>query len=520
MKTAFIHGIVSPHDHNCTAFVIEDNRFIYTGNDETASQMADTVIDLQGKCVLPGFNDSHMHLLNLGSFLTNLDLTQAHSTDDILDLVKQAAHSLPKGTWITGRGFNQDNFKDGKMLNKKELDQICPNHPVMLTRCCGHMICVNSMAFEKAHITESTAVDGGTIDFEAGWVTENANELIKAAKEEASIEEIEELFIKGAEFCHQYGITSVQSDDFITLTPHYDKVLQALINLDQKKQLPVRLHEQCQFTSLAVFDEFLQDKRHLYHSEFLSMGPLKLLQDGSLGARTAALSRPYEDSPSEKGMIVINETQLEAFLRKAKEHDMSAAVHVIGDEACESVLNAYEKINDEGNPLRCGLVHVQITRPDQLKRIAELKLHNYIQTIFVDYDARIVKARVGDLEKSSYAFKTLLDRASISNGSDGPVELPDVLKGIECAVTRTSITDPSKTLNVKEALSLQEAIHSYTTGGAYASFEENIKGKIEAGMLADFVIIDKNPMTVPAHEIHHIQVLETWIDGKQVYTKY
>lgn len=519
MKTAFIHGIVSPHDHNCTAFVIEDNRFIYTGNDETASSMADAVIDLNGKCVLPGFNDSHMHLLNIGTFLTNLDLTQTHSADEILSLVKQAADASPKGTWITGRGFNQDNFTDEKSITKEALDTIAPDHPVMLTRCCGHMICVNSMAFEKANVTESTVVEGGTINFETGWVTENANELIKSAKGEVSIKEIEELFIKGAEFCHQYGITSVQSDDFITLTPHYSKVLQALINLDQKQQLKVRLHEQCQFLSMKCFDEFLNDERRHYHSDFLSMGPLKLLQDGSLGARTAALSKAYEDSPSEKGMLVIPQAQLEAFLKKAKEHSMGAAVHVIGDEACESVLNAYEAINDPGNPLRSGLVHVQITRPDQLKRIAELKLHNYIQTIFVDYDARIVKSRVGHLEKSSYAFKTLLDTASISNGSDSPVELPDVFKAIECAVTRTSITDPSKSLNEKEALSVQEAIHSYTTGGAYASFEENIKGKIETGMLADFVIVDKNPMTVPAHEIHHIQVLETWIDGKQVFKR-
>ncbi|MBQ4343502.1 MAG: amidohydrolase, partial [Erysipelotrichaceae bacterium] len=406
MKTAFIHGIVSPHDQNCTAFVIENNRFIYTGNDETASQLADTVIDLNGKCVLPGFNDSHMHLLNIGSFLANLDLTQARSSDEILEMVKKKAETLPEGTWITGRGFNQDNFKDGKMLSKQELDRVCPNHPVMLTRCCGHMICVNSMAFEKADVTESTVVKGGTINFETGWVTENANELIKAAKGEVSIEEIEELFIKGAEFCHQYGITSVQSDDFITLTPHYDKVLQALINLDQKQQLKVRLHEQCQFLSMRRFEEFLNDERRHYHSGFLSMGPLKLLQDGSLGARTAALSRPYEDSPSEKGMIVIPQAQLEAFLKKAKDHDMGAAVHVIGDEACDSVMNAYEKINDVGNPLRSGLVHVQITRDDQLKRIADLKLHSYIQTIFVDYDARIVKSRVGNLEESSYAFKT------------------------------------------------------------------------------------------------------------------
>ncbi len=519
MKTAFIHGIVSPHDQNCTAFVIEDHSFIYTGNDKEAIEMADKIIDLQGKCVLPGFIDSHMHLLNIGSFLANLDLTNTKSSADILHMVStEAEHAVP-GTWITGRGFNQDNFHDGKLVTKEELDEAAPDHPVMLVRCCGHMICVNSKALELAGITKDTHVEGGTIDFEKGHLAENANELIKAAREEFSVQEIEELLVRAGEYCHQYGITSVHSDDFMTLTQHYDKVLQALINLDQKNLMKVRLHEQCQFASPEVFEEFLNDERHLYYSPFLSLGTLKLLQDGSLGARTAALSRPYNDSPSEQGMIVIPEDVLSRYLFLAKEHHMGAAIHVIGDEACETVLNAYEKISDSENPLRNGLVHVQVTRPDQLKRIAKMKLHSYIQSIFVDYDARIVKDRIGDLEDSSYAFKTLYDTATISNGSDSPVELPDVLKGMECAVSRTSITDSSCTLNTKEALSVKEAIHSYTTGGAYASFEDYLKGKIQKDMLADFVILNKNPMEVPVHEIHTIQVLETWLDGKKVYSK-
>ena len=519
MKTAFIHGIISPHDQHCTAFVIEGHYIVYVGHDEHAIQMADQVIDLQGKCVLPGFNDSHMHLLNLGSFLANLDLTHTKSSAEIINLVQQKAETSQKGTWITGRGFNQDNFIDGKLVTKEELDEVSVDHPIMLTRCCGHLICVNSKALELAGITENTQIEGGTIDFEKGHLTENANELIKSAREDFTVQEIEELLIRAGEYCHQYGITSVQSDDFMTLTQHYDKVLQALINLDQKNEMKVRLHEQCQFPSVKVFDEFLHDERHLYSSPFVSMGPLKLLQDGSLGARTAALSRPYSDSPSEKGMIVVPEETLEEYLSMAKAHHMPSAIHVIGDEACETVLNAYQKYNESGNPLRNGLVHVQVTRSDQLKRIADMNLHNYIQTIFVDYDARIVKDRIGDLEDSSYAFKTLYDTATISNGSDAPVELPDVLKGIECAVSRRSITDPSCTLNMKEALSVKEAIDSFTTGGAYASFEDYLKGKIQKDMLADFVILDQNPMDVPIHKIHEIQVLETWLDGKRVYSK-
>ena len=517
MKTAFIHGIISPHDQNCTAFVIEDNKFIYVGDDETASLLSDTIIDLDGQCVLPGFNDSHMHLLNTGSFLSNLDLTKAHSSQEIYDLVKEKADTCSENQWICGRGFNQDNFTDGSMITKTELDAIT-DCPVALVRCCGHMMVVNSKALELAGIDEHTTIDGGSIDFEHGWLSENANERIKAAQTYTT-EQIEQLLIKGAQFCNRYGITSVQSDDFMTLTQHYDQVLEAYLNLDKKGLLTVRVHEQCQFPDLNTFKEFLNDDRRHIHTDSLSMGPLKMLQDGSLGARTAALSQPYHDDASTSGMIVIPQKTLEDFLTLAKEHNMGAAVHVIGDEACETVLKAYEKISDSSNPLRNGLVHVQITRADQLKRIANLKLHGYIQSIFVDYDARIVKERVGKLEETSYAFKTLHDTTTISNGSDSPVELPDVLKGIECAVSRTSITDSSRSLNKKEALSVKEAIDSYTVGGAYASFEEQIKGKIEAGMLADFVILDQNPMHTPIHDIHNIQINETWMNGRKVYSK-
>lgn len=517
MKTAFIHGVVSPHVQNCTAFVIEDNKFIYVGDDETASSFTDHILDLNGQCVLPGFNDSHMHLLNTGSFLANLDLTKAHSAQDIYDLVKEKAKTYTEQMWICGRGFNQDNFTDGSMITKTELDAIT-DCPVALVRCCGHMMVVNSKALELANIDEHTTIDGGGIDFEHGWLSENANERIKAAQTYTT-KQIEELILKGAQFCNQYGITSVQSDDFMTLTQHYNQVLDAYHHLDKQDLLTVRVHEQCQFPDLNTFKEFLEDERRHYHTDTLSMGPLKMLQDGSLGARTAALSEPYHDDPSTSGMIVIPQKTLEDFLTLAKQHNMAAAVHVIGDEACETVLKAYEKINDTDNPLRNGLVHVQITREDQLKRIADLKLHGYIQSIFVDYDARIVQERVGSLEETSYAFKTLSDTSTISNGSDSPVELPDVLKGIECAVSRTSITDASRSLNKKEALSVKEAINSYTTGGAYASFEEHLKGKIAVGMLADFVILDQNPMMVPVHQIHEIQVKETWMNGKKVYSK-
>ena len=255
-------------------------------------------------------------------------------------------------------------------------------------------------------------------------------------------------------------------------------------------------------------------------TENFKIGPLKMLGDGALGARTAFLSRPYADDPNATGLAIYSVEEMNAMVEYANDHNMHVAIHAIGDACLDRVLNAVE-LALKKNPRedhRHGVVHCQISRPEQLQRIADLKMHVYAQSIFLDYDTKIVEARVGkELASTSYSWKTLMDKGvSVSNGSDCPVELPFALGGIQCAVTRKSLHGGEVYLP-EQAFTVQEAIDSFTIRSAEASFEENRKGRIASGMLADFVVLSENPFEVPADTIKDIKILGTYMDGRKVY---
>jgi predicted amidohydrolase YtcJ len=256
---------------------------------------------------------------------------------------------------------------------------------------------------------------------------------------------------------------------------------------------------------------------------FYRIGPLKILGDGSLGARTAYLSIPYASDSSTQGMLCFDAKIMEDMIVYAHKMGMQIAVHAIGDACLDVILDAYEKALTlyPRDDHRHGIVHMQISRKDQLERMAKLKLHSYAQTIFLDYDIHIVEECVGkELASTSYSWKSLMNMGlSVSNGTDCPVEMPNALAGMQCAITRTDRKGSVEPYLLEQAFSVKEALDSYTTQSAYASFDEKIKGKIQKDYLADFVVLDKNPFTVEASTIQDIQVLETYVAGKCVYQK-
>ena len=245
-----------------------------------------------------------------------------------------------------------------------------------------------------------------------------------------------------------------------------------------------------------------------------------MLGDGALGARTAYLSVPYADAPDTRGLSVFTPEAFDEMIGYANAHGMQVAVHCIGDACLDLVLNSMEKALTEHPRAdhRHGIVHCQITRPDQLERIAKMKLHVYAQSIFLDYDMHIVEDRVGkELAESSYSWKTLMDKGvTVSNGSDCPVEMPDVMAGIQCAVTRRDLKGNGPYLP-REAFTVQEALDSFTKMGAKASFEETIKGEIKPDMLADFVVLGENPFETVPSKLKDIPILATYLGGKMIY---
>jgi len=319
------------------------------------------------------------------------------------------------------------------------------------------------------------------------------------------------------------AITSAHTDDFSTFANlPWETVNEAYRELEESGELTVRIYEQANFTNLPEFSAFVEAGNTTgTGTDYFKIGPLKMLGDGALGARTAFLSRPYADDPTTRGLPVFTQEVFDEMIGYANEKGMHVAVHAIGDACLDRVLNSIEKAL-AAHPRadhRHGIVHCQITRPDQLEKIAALNLHIYAQSIFLDYDIRIVQPRVGEeLAATSYSWKTLMNKGvTVSNGSDCPVELPRVLGGIQCAVTRTCLDGSEVPYLPEEAFTVEEALRSFTVSGAYAAFEEDTKGQIQPGMLADFVVLHADPFTAAPDTIKDIPIFATYIGGKKVY---
>ena len=516
MKVFYNANIYNTKHH---AFVEDEGKIIYVGSETEAKTYDGEHVDLNGKYVYPGFNDSHMHLVNYGQFLSRVSLVE--HTSSLKDMLEELERNLKKGKWLIGRGWNHDYFSDvSRFPTKQDLDSISVDEPIAITRTCGHVLVANSKAIELAEI-DNKEIEGGAYNLDTGLFEENATYLINDIIPKPTIEDIKEYVLIAQKKLHSYGITSVQSDDLLSATSNYKDALKALEELSNENKLTVRIYEQSQFLNLEDLKEFVEsgyktgDGNH-----FFKIGPLKMLGDGSLGARTALLSKPYYDDSTKIGIPVYSKEELNAMFEYAHTHDMQIAIHAIGDGILDWILEAYESILSKypKNNHRHGVVHCQITRADQLEKFKEYALHAYVQPVFIDYDNHIVESRVDpETVKTSYNFKTLNTYTSMSSGSDCPVEYPDVLKGIQLAITRTSLDGTGPYLS-EQALDVCEAIDSFTKQGAYASFEENVKGEIKEGMLCDFVVLDKSIEDCDVHEIKDIKILSTYVDGKEVYS--
>lgn len=521
------------------AFVVEDGRFLYVGSREGALSLETEEsrrIDLGGNFVCPGFNDSHMHLLNYGYTLTMVDLKgHTSSLKEIKDTLSAALRERKENGktegWLKGRGWNQDSFSDEKRFPTRfDLDEVSKETPICITRACGHCCVVNSKALElmgcsrKAPGFAKGSVDTDEEGTPNGIFREDAMNLVYENMPKPTKAELKEMLLAAMKKLNACGITSCQTDDFTAFEIPYEEVLTAYQELKEEKRLTVRIYEQAQLKDLEELQKFLGEGRNTgVGDELLKIGPLKIVADGSLGSRTAYLSRAYADAPGVRGIALVSPKELNERIGYANAHGMQAAVHTIGDGILDWVLSAYEKTLKEfpGRDHRHGLIHCQITRPEQIRKISRLGLTVYAQPIFLDSDIRIVKDRVGEeLAESSYAFHTLKDLGvHVSSGTDCPVESPAVLPCIQCAVTRCSLNGEYGPYLPKEGMTVEEALRSYTEEGAYASFEEKEKGRIQEGMLADFVLLSKDPFEVSPEKLGGISVLSTYLSGRQVFGK-
>lgn len=538
MKTAYFNGIVYTGELPLReAFLVEKGVFRSVGTDAeilSALQPGDEQVDLEGHFVCAGFNDSHMHLLNFGQVLHGARLAEhTASLREMLIYLREflLKNPLRPGQWLKGRGWNQDYFTDtSRMPDRYDLDSVSAEIPIRIMRTCGHCCVVNSRALELAGIDRDTSdPEGGSIGRGAdgepdGRFYENAIEMLNVVMPQPDKEALKEMILLAMKEVNRYGITGVQSDDYSTFREvPWQLINEAYRELEAEGLMTVRVNEQCNFTELSELKEFIEAGNITGKgSDFFRIGPLKLLGDGSLGSRTAHLSKPYLNENS-YGFSLFDPQYLKEIISYAHAHGMQIAVHAIGDACLDEVLDAYEAaLASAPRPdHRHGIVHCQISRADQLERIARVGLHVYAQSIFLDYDNHIVEKLVpSELAETSYSWKTLLEKGvCVSNGSDCPVELPNVMAGIQCAVTRQSL-DGFGPFLPREAFTVQDALDSFTSAGARASFEENKKGMIREGMLADFVVLDVDPFCTELTDLHNISVQALYLGGEKVFEKY
>ena len=535
MKTIYYHADLFGADAAADAFAVHDGIFAQVGRSEDLLADAapdDVLCDLHGQFVTPGFNDSHMHLLGFGARLSGCSLEGIRSIADLQNALAEYIRVVNPAPdcWIEGRGWNEDYFPENESTPvRQDLDKVCSDRPVCLTRCCGHCLVANTRALEIAGIDEHTPQpDGGRFELGAdgkpnGIFRDGAMGLIRSKIPLPDRNALRQMLKKAMQQLNQAGVTSCQTDDFCTFAGlDWRDVVAAFHELEAAGEMTVRVYEQCHFTTADGIRQFISVGFSTgVGSNLFKIGPVKLMADGSLGARTARLRDGYADAPGEKGLLIYPQQQLEEMIAAAHQGGMQVAVHAIGDEALDRVLDGWEKAfaacpRDDH---RSGVVHLQITHPEQLERLRKDNLIGYIQPVFLDYDARIAAVRAGkDVAATSYAFETMRRMGiPVSSGTDCPVENPLPMRGVQCAVTRQPLDGGVPPFNPGEAMTVADALESYTAAGAYASFEEKVKGRIQQGMLADFTVWSGSPFDVAPDKIAEIVAKEVCFGGKIVY---
>lgn len=533
MRTILHHGhFYQNRGQFVSALLIEDGIILQAGSDENilAHQTPDTqLIDLQGKTGLPGFNDSHLHFYGSAVAFQTVNLYGASSIDDLIDRAQRFLETHPaQESTLFGRGWNQDYFThDARLITKTDLDRISTDFPIVFSRACGHVVSVNSKALTVLGITALTPqVEGGQFDLDEqgqpnGIFRENAIGLISSLQAPLSIQDRVALLRQVSAIANRYGITSVQTNDLMIGTQESADIEAAYTYVSSHEPTVRVTHQSC-FSDVDAFQARLQRGYALQENDFHRYGPLKLFVDGSLGARTAHLRTPYADDPSTQGIEVMNSELLDQFVSMADQAGIQVAIHAIGDGAMTQVLDAYEKVIHGENKHRHGIIHCQITDLPLLKRFQALDILAYVQPIFLHYDLHIVESRVGPaLASTSYAFGTMEKLGlHVAYGTDSPVEGLNVFHNLHCAIHRQDLRSfPENDFVPAEKVDLETAIDAYTLGGAFASFEEDRKGRLLPGYLADLVIVDRPLFELDTALIKDVQVDLTMVNGKIVYTR-
>ena len=532
-KVIYNGKIYIENDHFEEAILIDDNMITMIGSNEEVLMSAENaiLIDCEGKTVIPGLNDAHLHLLNMALGSAQVQLNHCRSISDLIDSGRFFIKENPELTkdGLGGRGWNQDYFNDQRMPDRHDLDKISTTIPIVLRRVCGHSLVTNTKAITMLGLDHSSEqFEGGTFEvdeygYPTGIFTEKACEKPLALLPTVDLATIRKLLIKTMEQAVAQGITSVQSNDISDFNEDAS-LIRLIEDIYQQEEAPLRYRFQVCFNDLNSFENTIKTKAYHLNIDhpWLKLGPLKLYKDGSLGARTALMRNPYKDDLKNYGIEVLSDQEVLAYCKLAEANRIQVFTHVIGDKATASLIDIYQQVITKSNRNRHSLVHLQITDRAQLETIADMQIGVIYQPIFLQYDLHIVDKRIDEkLASTSYAFNTLAElNGKIAYSTDSPVEACNPFYNIYCAVLRQDYNGyPEEGFYPKERVDVAKAIDAYTLGSAYVEFAEKNKGRLLVGYEADLVVLDQDIFTIEAKNIKDIKPLLTMVDGNIVYRK-
>jgi predicted amidohydrolase YtcJ len=493
------------------AFVVKDGRIIATG---TASELAKSYevldsLNAQGKTIVPGFIDAHCHFLELGFEQQAANLVGTKSFEDVVKRILDF-HNKNKMPFIKGTGWDQNDWEDKEFPKKTLLDKLFPNTPVTLFRIDGHAILCNQAALDIGNVTKDSKIEGGEVIVENGELTgilvDNAQSLVLDYLPKPSREDMVKALMEAQDLCFDLGLTTVDDAGLNR------EAIELIDSLQQTGDLKMRVYAMVSFSEENI-DYYT--KKGIIKTDRLNVRSFKFYADGALGSRGAILRAPYSDKPNHFGLLV---TDLETFNKSAQKianSNYQMNTHAIGDSANHAVLQTYNKVLTGKSDRRWRVEHAQVVSPEDFELYKNVLPS--IQPTHATSDMYWAEDRLGsERVKGAYAYKQLLDAyGKVALGTDFPVEQVSPFLTFYAAVARQDVEQfPEGGFQKENGLTREETLKGMTIWAAYSNFEENEKGSIETGKFADFIILDKDIMTVNQNEIPNIKVEKTFVNGE------
>ena len=493
---------------------------------EALKESGTQVIDLAGRFVMPGFNDAHVHLASGGQAQLEVNLEGARTIEEVQQRIRARLAEVKPGEWIVGRGWDHTLWPDKKFPNRRQLDAVSKDHPMIFTHISGHVAVANSKALELAGVTRQTPnPSGGEIEHDAsgeptGMLKEGAamalvHSRVPPLTRAQHRRGIELALAEAARF----GVTSIQ-DDSVRGDGAWENFL-VYKELLREGKLTLRITEWLPFTEpLARIQELRKEGGTT--DSWLRTGALKMVTDGALGSRTAAMLAPYSDDPSTSGILTIDPEKLKQMAIERDRAGFQLNFHAIGDRANRISLDAFAAVRAANGPRdrRDRIEHAQVVAPEDFARFAELGVIASMQPSHETTDMRWAEQRLGrERAKGAYAWATMLKHGvHLAFGTDYPVETINPMRGLHACVTRELPEGgPAGGWAPQEKISLDECIHDYTVGSTYGEFQETRKGQIAPGMFADMIVLSADLTKIPPAEILKTRVLQTIVGGRTVY---